>query len=86
MNRHSIILIASLCLAGCQPPARGYYDQDVRREVFFQCLSSVPNGPLTTKYNDWSEVVAECGSQALNISARGFSDTKAKPEVLGEKR
>lgn len=82
------ILIAVAFLAGCENTSGtvsgGYYNQDVRREVFFQCLSSVPNGPMSTKYNDWAEVVAECGSQAQYISARGFRDTRAKDQVTAD--
>lgn len=58
--------------AGCK------YDQDVRREIFMECLHVVPQGPVATKYNDWSEVVDECGEQAKYMSLRGCSDTRAR--------
>jgi|GEM_PF-6508001 len=75
------IALSAFVLAGCEnpaPPTGGYYDQDIRRDVFFECLKSLPNGPNSTKYNDWSEVVEECGTQAYYISARGFRNTRAK--------
>ena len=75
-----------LLLAGCapklpngEPYSGGYYDQDVRRDGFFECLRALPAGPQATRYNDWSEVVSECGSQATTLSARGFTDTYAAP-------
>jgi hypothetical protein len=80
------LLVALVMLAGCarehandKEDRGGYYDQDVRREVFFECLRAAPAGPQHTKYNDWSEVVGECGDQAHAISARGWSDTHAAP-------
>lgn len=77
----SICAVLAL-LSGCDPPkSTGYYDQDVRREVFFQCLQTVPAGPQATKYNDWSEVIDECGDQAMSLAARGFSDVRAADKV-----
>jgi hypothetical protein len=71
-----------LLLAGCGPvPQSGYRDQDVRRDVFFECLKALPAGPQATMYNDWAEVVGECGDQAYNISARGYSDVRAAEKV-----
>lgn len=76
------LLTITLLLAGCEPPGpHGYTDQDVRREVFFECLKTVPAGPEHTKYNDWSEVVSTCGNQAEYIAARGYLNTRAAPKV-----
>jgi hypothetical protein len=87
MSEHGVVKALSIgfalvLLTGCEPPkSTGYYDQDVRREVFFQCLQAVPVGPQATKYNDWSEVVDECGDQAMSLAARGFSDVRAAEKV-----
>lgn len=82
----TLCVLVLVMLAGCardpeNPSHGGYYDQDVRREVFFECLKVVPAGPQATKYNDWSEVVSECGNQASYISQRGYSDTRAAVKV-----
>ena len=45
-------------------------DQCVREKLFFQCLEKIPEGPRSTHYNDWSEVVNQCGSQAYNLSLK----------------
>lgn len=81
--KHRLTLM-TLCvlLAGCyQPPPDPNigckYDQDIRRDIFMECLRVVPQGPAATKYNDWSEVVDECGEQAKYMSLRGCSDTRA---------
>lgn len=82
MTKTLSIFAALLLLAGCEPPpSTGYYDQDVRREAFFECLTVVPAGPQSTRYNDWSEVVEQCGEQARYLSARGFSDIRAAAKV-----
>jgi hypothetical protein len=45
-------------------------------------MRSLPAGPQAAKYNDWSEVVSECGTQAQALAARGFTDTyAAEPKV-----
>ena len=46
------------------------YDQCVRAELFQACLATVPAGPQAAKYNDWDEVVSECGTQARTMSVR----------------
>ena len=78
------IIMACIVLAGCQKTADGtmttelkentsQINQCIRTEVFFKCLSAVPAGPVSTKYNDWSEVVEECSSTANWISRRKYS-------------
>lgn len=71
----TVICAALFLLAGCDagkstapPKERWYYDQDLRRTVFLECLQRAPAGPTSTRYNDWSEVVEECGMQAADIS------------------
>lgn len=45
-------------------------DQNIREKLFFQCLEKIPEGPRSTHYNDWAEVVDRCGSQAYYLSLR----------------
>lgn len=57
-------LLLLTTLAGCGPVP----DQELRRQLFKECLSVVPKGPERTVYNDWDEVVSECGRQAYSMS------------------
>jgi hypothetical protein len=68
--RNRIWLCGMALLAGCDPtiPSGPVVNQEIRERVFFECLARVPKGPDQTKYNDWAEVVEECGSQAYYIS------------------
>lgn len=45
-------------------------DQCMRAELFKSCMASLPAGPVATDYNDWQEVVDECGTQAYYQSIR----------------
>lgn len=40
----------------------------LRRELFQQCLKSLPLGPTSVVNNDWSEVVDSCDSIAFSQS------------------
>lgn len=65
----SIALITVMVLlAGCEPQYET--DQVLRREIFIQCLQAVPKGPESVQYNDWDEVVHECGNQAYAIATK----------------
>jgi len=62
-----LLCALAVLIAGCdqmQP------NQEVRERVFFQCLQALPKGPESPRYNDWDEVVHECGSQAYYIAMR----------------
>lgn len=70
-----LILLSVLLLAACSRDDKPFIDERVanqclRRELFNECMKSLPAGPVATKYNDWDEVVAECGSQAYYMSQR----------------
>ena len=70
--RRTLIGAASLLtavLAGGCTESTGP-DQCLRREIFQQCMKALPVGPQATKYNDWDEVVAECGAQARRMSLK----------------
>ena len=59
------IALLTLFVSGCIELNCGYEpDKEERKKFFFQCLSSLPKGPEITEYNDWDEVVNECGNQA----------------------
>lgn len=58
-------------LAGCEPPEpRTIVDQCLRTELFERCMRALPAGPALTRYNDWDEVVSECGIQAYHQALR----------------
>lgn len=64
------ILIALLTVAGCTPDSDDAVQarKALRIELFEKCMQLLPDGPQTTKYNDWAEVVGECGNQAYYMS------------------
>lgn len=63
--RYVFALVITLLLVGCMDDAPTYrQDPKLRQEIFFKCLAALPAGPQSTKYNDWDEVVNECGRQA----------------------
>jgi hypothetical protein len=67
------LYLLALCAitAGCEPPRqRTQMDQCIRAELFERCLSKTPTGPVNTKYNDWAEVLDECGTWAQYHSHR----------------
>ena len=56
-------------LAGCGDVAEyGVTDKKAEQELFFRCLEKLPVGPVTAHYNDWSEVVEECGKRARSMT------------------
>ena len=70
-----LFLLLPLLLIACGKDDKPFIDERVanqclRRELFNECMKMLPAGPLATKYNDWDEVVAECGSQAYYMSQR----------------
>lgn len=77
-----VVCATLLALAGCSKgggfaPQQGY-DQCLRREIMKECMAALPAGPVSTKYNDWDEVVAECGTQAGRLSWRKLENVKAE--------
>lgn len=80
----TVIVILVVLLAGCSeaptPQPSRYPDQALRREIFEMCLKTVPAGPAQTKYNDWDEVVAECGSQAYYLALQLPDQPKEPPK------
>lgn len=72
-----LILLMPLLLVACKDD-KPFIDERVsnlclQREIFNECMKMLPAGPLATKYNDWDEVVSECGKQAYYLSIRNES-------------
>jgi hypothetical protein len=67
-QRWSRLLCAVLFVAGCDEVKGPVVNQEIRERLFFQCLERIPKGPEQTKYNDWDDVVRECGTQAYYMS------------------
>ena len=72
-----VLFLLILLLAACDHNTVGVptdrvivTNQCIQREIFKECLATVPAGPLATKYNDWDEVVAECRHSAHYMSQR----------------
>ena len=57
-------------------------DQCLKREIFTECMKILPAGPQATHYNDWDEVVSQCGREALWMSKRRRAFVK--PECEGQ--
>ena len=72
MKRLAIVLV--LLLAACERTEiikePQIPDQCLRRELFNECMKSLPAGPVATQYNDWDDVVAECRKYAWSVSTR----------------
>ncbi len=62
------IVAIGLLLAGCDEVKGPVVNQEIRERLFFQCLERIPKGPEQTKYNDWDEVISECGTQAYYMA------------------
>jgi hypothetical protein len=71
-----LAVLSLVFLSGCTETTAT--DQCLRREIFFQCLNSLPAGPVATKYNDWDEVVSQCGTEAAYQSIRKKSQITAQ--------
>lgn len=73
---------AILVIAGCDdiprvPEPKYEVNQAKRVEMFKLCMDSLPAGPQTTKYNDWDEVVGECGYQAYYLALECVANCKS---------
>lgn len=72
-----LLIVASIFVAACKPIDQNRtHDQCLRATIFQQCMVALPAGPVATKYNDWDEVIAECGRQAQYLSVRNKSQVK----------
>lgn len=66
-----VSLLVVVLLAGCSAgPNSQVVDQCIRQQLFQQCMSELPAGPVVTHYNDWDDVVNACNTTAYNMSLR----------------
>lgn len=69
--KYIFVLVFSLSLTACAPSTPPTQtDQCLRQDLFDRCMKNLPAGPEKTMYNDWDEVVSECGHQAYMQSIR----------------
>lgn len=75
--KYVLLLIISTILTACVPPpgsntsdSKYVADQKLRAERFDACMKALPAGPVSTQYNDWSEVVDSCESAAYRQSQK----------------
>lgn len=59
------ILAILILLFGCK---EWQVDQLKRHQYFKECMAALPAGPISTKYNDWDEVVEACDNIAYHQS------------------
>ena len=78
-----ILVVALLACAEENDRISTITDQCKREQLFSDCLKNLPHGPDVTKYNDWDEVVQQCGSIAHSISRR--EPQFIAPECRGER-
>lgn len=62
-------LVVMLLCVGCSDNPQET-DQCMRVELFNNCLKELPAGPVSTKYNDWAEVVEACNNTSFYMSQR----------------
>jgi len=68
------VLLAGAIIAGMaflvtlEPRCKPVTDNTERKKLFFSCLSQLPKGPQSVHYNDWAEVLEECGTQARQMA------------------
>ena len=82
-----LILLPVLLLAACSKDDKPFIDEResnlcLQREIFNECMKILPAGPLSTKYNDWDEVVKECRYTAYYLAKRRRA--VVKPECEGQ--
>jgi hypothetical protein len=50
------LLTSLLLITSCEKKDRTMPDKCLQREIFKECMESLPAGPASTHYNDWDEV------------------------------
>ena len=64
-------MVVALLLAACgEHPDTIISDRCAVNDIFQQCMKSLPTGPSSTHYNDWSEVVTACQDVAYRHSLK----------------
>jgi len=64
------LTLTLLLITSCEKKDRTMHDMCLQREIFKECMDSLPAGPTSTHYNDWDEVVKECGKIAYHHSIK----------------
>ena len=84
MSKLLLIGLTAAMLVGCKvaPPDNWETDQVMRRQLFRECMQLLPAGPEKTVYNDWDDVVEECGIQAYR---QALYCTNCTAEQRGER-
>lgn len=76
------ILFLTILLVGCGGGENSaissspILDVCLQKVYFDDCMKLLPAGPTSTKYNDWSEVIAECTDSAKSLSYRQKKNVK----------
>lgn len=70
MIKFLALMCTVMVLAGCDSSELVNYRLQERERLFYKCLDAIPEGPVKTYYNDWSEVVDSCESHAFYVSHR----------------
>lgn len=84
MAKLFLVFVALACLGGCGRRVvedELVQDQCIRVELFKDCLSRVPTGPVVTHDNPWDQVITECSKAVTYLSYRKKS--QIKPECQG---
>ena len=68
ISKGLLAVIFTVGLVACDDMPTWRVDRKLQQELFFKCLDKLPPGPSKTKYNDWDEVIEECGSQSRNMA------------------
>lgn len=78
----SLLLITSCEIAYREDKDSTMPDKCLEREIFKECMKSLPAGPTSTHYNDWDEVVHQCGLIAYYQSLRKQSTIKNECQTI----
>lgn len=68
-------------LSGCEEAKYPQWEvnQELRHQLFVECLGKIPSGPLSTTFNDWSEVVDSCENAARFQSLYCYANCNPEP-------
>jgi hypothetical protein len=78
------LLACALLLAGCDEPQVFHTDQNLHTDRFEACMRLLPEGPASTKYNDWDEVVRACDAAAYSQAQRCVKNCRFDPTPAAE--
>jgi len=70
-----LVIVSALTACNPEPGMTGsewmyQYDLKIRAERFDACMKALPAGPVSTHYNNWSEVVDSCEKASAQQSKR----------------